>query len=446
MRSIVHDAANLLMSQIRAFEYMVVGSELSPRTVFLKELRQKRLNGDQMKQLVQKTHNTLNKKWLSAAQQMDNCGTPGWSHTDISLASIPGNQFASTGKITVSVQPPALHPGYWGMVFSGAPRVYLLGLSGKKEISIDLVRTGSSVVLDKHGKSHMFTSERTDPVYATGYNPTTCDPNQEQSRGVTTQMCHNSKNSLYINLSPYGTWELTVRELELQRQFLQSVTTLRFVFHLAGLPISNPKYHGARYAFDNQKLHPRPSQTVCHPEPPQSPPPPPSPPPPLPPSPSGCDSCSTFPQFNKCVNFVSKSCCDGPSEKCVNSLPTTCNIGCGRVLHPMLTTCKQLLAKSYMTPTKTALEKTAAKCPASSKPCTNIAQMDAYAKAVKLACCSKAGSCTSGGVPKVCNGHCAGALVPMSRACTPFLKSKSYFGPTLKSLQTATKSCVGGGH
>jgi hypothetical protein len=250
-----------------------------------------------------------------------------------------------------------------------------------------------------------------------------------------------------LRYSPYGAWSVQV-ENKLSELRLDTVTAVRFEFHLDFFSKSG---HGSSVFFNETGCRGELKGSACTmdaaagPGRSPSPPPPLSPPPSPPPSPSGCDSCSTFPQFNTCIGLVTKSCCDEPSEKCVNGQPATCNSGCGRVLKPMISKCKQVLAKPYMLTTKAALEKAASKCPASFKPCTNFGQMDSYSKAVNSACCSKPGSCT-GGIPKACTGHCAGALVPMSSACTPFLKSKPYFGATLKSLQAAVKSCTGGGH
>ena len=124
-------AAQLLMSQIRAYEFMFL-TDYSNTALFLDNLRRARLNPNDMLTVLEDTQMDLTAQWSSQTQARDNCGTAFCSTVEISLADLPGTAFAETGSVTLSIQPPE-DPGYSHLVYEGTPHVFLMGLDPEHE-------------------------------------------------------------------------------------------------------------------------------------------------------------------------------------------------------------------------------------------------------------------------------------------------------------------------
>ncbi len=124
-------AAQLLMAQIRAYEFMFLTDYINTAH-FLDSLRSTRLDPNDILTVLEETQMDLTTQWLSETQARDNCGTAFCSTVEISLADLPGTAFADTGSVTLSIQPPEA-PGYSHLVYGGTPRVFLMGLDPEHE-------------------------------------------------------------------------------------------------------------------------------------------------------------------------------------------------------------------------------------------------------------------------------------------------------------------------
>jgi hypothetical protein len=417
-------AAQMLMCQIRAFEFMFL-STYSRKEIFLSSLRDNRLAPANMLDILVRERSDLTAQWIHEASSNNNCGSSFWSTVEISLADLPGTTFAETGSVTLSIDPPTI-PGYSHLVYGNTPRVFLVGLQGEVPVHLTFWKKGISTMLDEDAQPWTFTHEQSDPPLVFAYSPIDCTVVGTAGNTATnTNLCNG--NAVYMNPSPYGVWRISVDNRD--RLDLSTVTSIKFAFNVAGKPLTAPAWQGgARYVFDGQEaLATREVTLACLDGSAPSgstqltPPPPPT-------ITAGSENpdADEGPSLCSMESFLSLL-DEGLETAC--STPDACPPDCFDVFGPFATQCYAWAqTEPHMVDVVPAMEvcvDTQEDQLSATADCDGIIDeiQTQGTFAVGGVCCADERSCDANGTPTYCSSGCADVMVPFFERCSGWIKS-----------------------
>ena len=342
-----------LVQQTQAFQFMSLQKDSGIDQLLVK-LRQERQEPAAYKTLVMDAHNELLTKWQAVLGESNNCGGETWGSVDFELAQMPGNSFAADGTLTVDIGIPP-HNGYSHVTFSDA-KVYLVGLSISTPVTVELVKAGSSKMLDSEGSVWEFTHMKTTPPFNFGYEPSTCGSTVTVAGASGSNLCLSTdSSSVYMKMSPHGVWNLAA--IGVQRPDLATVTAIRFAFKLSVVPlrVPDPDWDGITLFAGVPSLGTVTTEAGASecgancgadcgnparptPTPPTPPPTPPTPPPPPTPQVAVPDCMEMLFSISGAMNTA---CCADEALDCPNGSPTECDDTCASILTPYFKVCNR---------------------------------------------------------------------------------------------------------
>eukprot|EP01046_Picozoa_sp_COSAG06_P019400 COSAG06_NODE_1382_length_9623_cov_4.820559_5_plen_1213_part_00 len=413
-------AAQFLMAMIRAYEFMLL-TKYTHTERLLSSLRDARLAPADVLQTLTKEQNGLANQWQIDVSRSNNCGFSGFSMVDIALEDLPGNQFAQTGSVTLSLDPPQA-PGYSHVVYAGTPRVYLVGLTGELDVSITFWKKSISTIVDSKAAWWTFTHRESNPALVFSYNPSSCETEGIAGQGAKSNLC--DPTAIYMNPSPFGMWRISVDNVaDLD---LSTVTAIRFGFSFSGKPLAAPFWQGGqRFVFDRQTAETSNAAWLKHIQP-------------------GChnhdssvhgtQSCATIAELSNQLEQgpLNDVCCGSSGSHCVSGLPDSCSAECAAVLIPFRNTCATVLQNPVYKSISDALDQSIDLCDGSSSspaPAPDCLGLLASLTNGDLegACCSNS-SCEDSGMPTQCSKDCADVFEPFFQQCSGWLKSNPMGG------------------
>jgi hypothetical protein len=237
LRDKCYVALLFLLQQVQAYEYaaLVTWPGLDD---LMDNLQRKRLSAQEYRDLLNDAYTALETTWATALSTRTTCGGGCGGYVDFSLSELPGNTFSATGELDVTIEIPA-SAGYSHVTFEDV-QVFLLGLDAANPVVIDFYKRGVSSFLDSDGAEWTFTHQDTD-MFRSTYNTETCETgysNQMGSGG--SPLCQASDDdSIYMPMSPYGAWSISVKNLAASGIDLSQVTGIRFAFSLSITNLAN---------------------------------------------------------------------------------------------------------------------------------------------------------------------------------------------------------------
>ena len=244
-RSTAHEATHLLFSQILAFEFTML-TPFAPRNKLLDDLQQRKLNVISWHHILQSYDEQLRDQWDAQVQVPTNCQSQGafWSHVDIGQVELDHSDFAETGRITFSLDPPT-PAGFSTLVYGGKPRVFLDGLQRPFMEGV-LWKEGISRMVDRGGSPWVFTHKSGShlPISVSHWNPgcSSHNKNTEGAPKAEDNVCSPHSNP-YLHDSPYGLWTMQLDKVGTEHPHLPDLCTvkrIRLFFQLSGRPIEHP--------------------------------------------------------------------------------------------------------------------------------------------------------------------------------------------------------------
>ena len=300
-------------------------------------------------------------------------------------------------------------------------------------------------MVDDDANLWTFTHQQSNPSMGYEYNARDCEVVSQAScdTGATTNFCDD--DTLYMKKGPYGVWRVDVNT---PHPDLTSVTSIKFVFNLAGVNLDEPAWLGGnRYVFDGQERligrglnqcfndESLPFSQAALPPPSSLPPPP---PPPIDENAEGAD-CSMPGLLTLLDNGLEAVC----------ATPSVCPPDCFAVFGPFATQCYSWArSEPSMADVVPAMEvcidaqdellSSRAECSAL------IADIEAQGTfEVGGSCCPSEDVCDSDSIPTQCTSECAEVMSPYFKRCSGWIEN-SRIHSTLAPLVAQCEDTVFG--
>lgn len=428
MRAYSHIALQYIVEEVRAYEYEFLVYYPDIASV-IAQLQAAPLSGLEYFTLLSQAQTDLQQAITRQMSTMNHRPQHCVSFIEFEVQDIQSefDIFARTGQLTVAVDMPA-STSYSGVTFNDVG-VFFMGMSGRRytaagqqssTVTVSAVKSGTSVFLDARGEKRRFTHEATNPPLEFNYDSDTCEPLSEADPRL-------SDSEAFIKYSPYGTWTITLHDFT--EYDLSRITAVRVEFNLA---YSRGTFGGDSIFFTN---HMGCTAPMAH---------------------TGCSDigalprCEDFNDLNLLLEPIQPVCCSDPSN-CPNGIPLDCpSFACGQQLQLVQDACSAFFDEYAATTSSVSsvLATTVQACQAHRIPdsCQDFSEFQEFVHPVADVCCGGAtvDECIAT-MPTTCDADCADRLLPMYRACAPFLAAGGAATAQLKTFfDSAALLCNGG--